>query len=181
MTILHGLATVSGLRAQRSFTKFGLKSLEIASTPKDTQLATQETSLHIVANSTPQVQRTPERVRAPLLITKTSSNVHRPKQMASALRLRQRLSGLKNSIRVGFFIFTDVLPVRSERYCRGRNLEKRSGWGGGHAAKNTKLSAHSNVSGNTLHNTKISKGRDSLIAHDTLKNRKNCSACCAAS
>jgi hypothetical protein len=114
MTILHGLATVSGLRAQRSFTKFGLKSLEIASTPKDTQLATQETSLHIVANSTPQVQRTPERVRAPLLITKTSSNVHRPKQMAGALRLRQRLSGLKNSIRVGFlFLLTCFLCAPS--------------------------------------------------------------------
>jgi hypothetical protein len=93
--------------------------------------------------------------------------------MASALRLRQRLSGLKNSIRVGFFIFTDVLPVRSERYCRGRNLEKRSG---GAVSTRQKLQNSRLIQmcpdKYTLQNTKKTKGRDSLLAHYALKTVK---------
>jgi hypothetical protein len=181
MTILHGLATVSGLRAQRSFTKFGLKSLEIASTPKDTQLATQETSLHIVANSTPQVQRTPERVRAPLLITKTSSNVHRPKQMASALRLRQRLSGLKNSIRVGFlFLLTCFLcaPSATAGVVIWRNA-LRGRWAHGKKIQNSRLIQ---MCPEIIYTTQRKQRAERvLLAHYTLKNRGNCPACCAAS
>ena len=89
--------------------------------------------------------------------------------MASALRLRQRLSGLKNSK----WIFIDVLCVRSERYCRGRNLEKRSG---GAVSTRQKLQNSRLIQmcpdKYTLQNTKKTKGRDSLLAHYALKTVK---------